>query len=211
MRLYLVRHGQTEENASQIIQGWNPGKLTSLGIEQAERLAQRLKEIRFDAIYSSDSRRAADTARIITQFHKAPIQFTGRLRERNMGVFQGRHFTEFNQAQAESGFSEIDFKPEGGENLHEVRNRAASFVESLRKLHLDQTILLVAHGRWNTMLLGALSGMTIDEALTIQQTNTCVNILECDERGSFAIQLLNCSAHLSDEVARSLVTSTDNG
>jgi len=40
MKLYLVRHGETEENATRVIQGWNPGKLTPLGIEQAERLAQ---------------------------------------------------------------------------------------------------------------------------------------------------------------------------
>lgn len=205
MRIYLVRHGQTEENAARIIQGWNPGTLTALGIEQAERLALRLKAVRFDAIYASDSGRAAHTARIITQFHDTPIQFTAALRERHMGIFQGRHFTEFDQAQAQSGLTEKDFKPEGGENLHEVRERAESFVQSLRAQHLRQTLLLVAHGRWNTMLLGAASGMSIDEALTIKQTNTCVNLLECDEGGNFRIQLLNCAAHLTDESFTDLV------
>jgi len=210
MQIYLVRHGQTEENATRIIQGWNPGTLTALGIEQAERLALRLKEVRFDAIYSSDSGRAANTARIITRFHNTPIQFTAALRERHMGIFQGRHFAEFDQAQAQSGLTEKDFRPEGGENLHEVRDRATSFVKSLREFHPDQTILLVAHGRWNTMLLGAVSGMSIDEALTIKQTNTCVNILECDARGDFTIALLNCDAHLSDDGSRSIATSTDH-
>ena len=122
-----------------------------------------------------------------------------------MGIFQGRHFTEFDQAQAQSGLTEKDFKPEGGENLHEVRERAESFVQSLRAQHLRQTLLLVAHGRWNTMLLGAASGMSIDEALTIKQTNTCVNLLECDEGGNFRIQLLNCAAHLTDESFTDLV------
>src|SRR5262249_54302924 len=83
MKLYLVRHGLTEENVSRVIQGWNPGKLSALGIEQAERLAWRLKDVRFDAIYSSDSRRAADTARIIARFHNSPIRFTAALRERH--------------------------------------------------------------------------------------------------------------------------------
>ena len=154
-------------------------------------------DIQFDAIYSSDSTRAADTAGIIAQYHDIPIQFTERLRERNMGIFQGRHFTEFDQAQEQSGFSPRDFKPEGGESLEELHERAASFVQSLRGRHLYQTILLVAHGRWNSMLLSAALGMSLDEALTLRQTNTCVNILECDEHGRFQVHLLNCVVHLA--------------
>lgn len=211
MKVYLVRHGLTEENASRVIQGWNPGKLTAQGIEQAERLAQRLKDVRFDAIYSSDSRRAADTARIIGRFHEAPIQFTTALRERNMGVFQGRLAEEFEQAQIRSGLSAKDFTPAEGESLEELRDRASSFVGSLRVQHLRQTILLVAHGRWNGMLLSAASGMSIEEGLMLRQTNTCVNVLECDERGGFNIHLLNCAAHLDDGDPHSIATSTDNG
>jgi broad specificity phosphatase PhoE len=211
MKLYLVRHGLTEENASRVIQGWNPGKLTAQGIEQAERLARRLREVRFDAIYSSDSRRAADTARIIGRFHDSPIQFTEALRERNMGVFQGGPAVEFEQAQVRSGLSPTEFTPEGGESLEELSDRATSFVHGLRRRHLHQIILLVAHGRWNSMLLAAASGMSFDDALTMRQTNTCVNILECDERGSFNIHLLNCAAHLSDGDSRSIATSSDNG
>jgi len=211
MKLYLVRHGLTEENAGRVIQGWNPGKLSPLGIEQAERLARRLKDVRFDAIYSSDSRRAADTARIIARFHDAPIQFTAAMRERHMGVYQGRPAVEFEQAQQQSGLSEIDFTPEGGESLEALRTRAASFVDSLRARHLHQTVLLVAHGRWNGMLLSAVSGMSLGEGLTLRQTNTCVNVLECDGRGGFHLRLLNCAAHLSDDGPRSMATSADDG
>jgi len=211
MKLYLVRHGLTEENASRVIQGWNPGKLSALGIEQAERLARRLKGVRFDAIYSSDSRRAADTARIIARFHDTPIQFTAALRERHMGVFQGRPAVEFERTQQQSGLSETDFTPEGGESLAALRQRAASFVRSLHARHLRQTVLLVAHGRWNGMLLSAASGMSLEQGLTLRQTNTCVNILECDERGDFSIHLLNCAAHLADDDSRELITSTNNG
>lgn len=211
MKLYLVRHGLTEENASRVIQGWNPGKLSAQGIEQAERLARRLKDVRFDAIYSSDSRRAADTAQIIARFHDTPIQFTEALRERNMGVFQGGPAVEFEQAQVRSGLSPKEFTPEGGESLEELSDRATSFVHGLRSRHLRQIVLLVAHGRWNSMLLAAASGMSFDDALTLRQTNTCVNILECDERGSFSIHLLNCAAHLDDGDSRSIATSSDNG
>ncbi|HMV50754.1 MAG TPA: histidine phosphatase family protein [Blastocatellia bacterium] len=210
MQIYLIRHGQTEENSTGIIQGWNPGTLTPLGIEQAERLAERLKTVRFDAIYSSDSRRAADTAHIIARFHDTPVQLTEQLRERGMGVFQGRHFDEFNLAQAQSGLSETDFKPEGGENLEELQARAVGFVQSLRARHFRQTVLLVAHGRWNTMLLGAASGLSIEDALKLRQTNTCVNLLECDDAGGFTVPLLNCAAHLDEESAHIIATAADN-
>ncbi len=210
MKLYLVRHGETEENATRVIQGWNPGKLTSLGIKQAERLAQRLKEVRFDAIYSSDSARAADTARIVGRFQDPPVQFTVALRERNMGIFQGGPSSAFEQAQEQSGLSHADFTPEDGESLDELSHRAISFVQGLRNHHLHQTILLVAHGRFNSMLLAAASGLGKQEALTMRQTNTCVNILECDEQGRFNIHLLNCAAHLSDGSSHSIATSTDN-
>lgn len=211
MKIYLVRHGLTEENASGIIQGWNPGTLTAQGIEQAERLARRLKEIRFDAIYASDSRRAADTAHIIAQFQTAPIQFTAALRERHMGVFQGRPASEFEQAQMLSGLSEAEFTPEGGESLQTLRERATSFVQGLRQRHLHQTILLVSHGRWSNSLICALLGMSLAEAMKLPQTNTCVNILECNERGEFSVQLLNSATHLENDDSPSLATSTDNG
>lgn len=211
MKIYLVRHGLTEENASRIIQGWNPGTLAAQGIEQAVRLARRLKAIRFDAIYASDSRRAAHTAEIIAQFQAAPIQFTPALRERNMGIFQGRPAHEFEQAMAASGLSAAEFTPEEGESLEALRERAISFVQELQQRHWQQTVLLVSHGRWSSILLSAVSGMSLAEALTLQQTNTCVNILECNEDGKFRVELLNCAAHLEAENSFSIATSADNG
>ncbi|MGE0131843.1 MAG: histidine phosphatase family protein [Blastocatellales bacterium] len=211
MKIYLVRHGLTEENAQRIIQGWHPGQLSALGVEQVERLARRLKELRFDAIYSSDARRAADTARIIARHQSAPLQLSAELRERRMGVFQGRPAAEFEQALAKSGLPASDFTPEGGETLEQLRDRATSFAQALRARHRRQTLLLVSHGRWNGMLLATVAGMSPAEGLTLKQTNTCVNILECDESGGWRIHLLNCAAHLSDDGARSIVTSTDNG
>lgn len=211
MKLYLVRHGLTEENAARVIQGWNPGKLSALGIEQAERLAERLKDIQFDAIYSSDSSRAADTARIIARYQDAPINFTAALRERHMGIFQGGPALEFERAQMLSGLSPAVFTPTGGESLEELSHRAMSFVQGLRERHWQQTVLLVAHGRLNSMLLAAASGLKFEDALMIKQTNTCVNILECDQHGGLNIHLLNCAVHLSNGDLRSIATSADNG
>lgn len=197
MKLYLVRHGLTVENAGGIIQGHNPGQLTPVGIEQAQRLAERLKRVSFDAIYASDLRRAADTARLIARFHTAPVHYTAHLRERHAGVFQGRRAEEFEQAEAQSGVPRKDFRPLGGESYEDLRARVAGFVASLQQQHSRATVLLVAHGRWNRMLLGMALGKSIEESLAIRQVNTCLNIIEWNEQANFSVLLLNCAEHLT--------------
>ena len=74
MKLYFVRHGETRENVENIIQGHQAGTLTDLGHKQARRLAERLSEIDFTAIYASDLGRVLDTARYVGAFQSAPIQ-----------------------------------------------------------------------------------------------------------------------------------------
>lgn len=197
MKLYLVRHGLTAENAGGIIQGHNHGQLTRLGLEQAQRLAERLKSVPFDRIYASDLRRAAETARRIARYQVAPVQYTAQLRERHAGIFQGRPVAEFEQAQAQSGLPHKDFRPAGGESYEELRARVAGFVTELRQAHASATVLLVAHGRWNRMLLGMALGKSIEESLAIKQVNTCVNIIEWDEQGHCSVPLLNCAEHLT--------------
>lgn len=70
MKLIIVRHGETEENASEIIQGHSLGKLSKKGIEQSKKLALRLKGEKIDMIFSSDLERAKDTIKEVARFHK---------------------------------------------------------------------------------------------------------------------------------------------
>lgn len=65
MRLYLVRHGQTDMNKRNMFYGWTDADINETGIQQAEMLRQYFRQIPIDAIYSSDLRRAAHTAEII--------------------------------------------------------------------------------------------------------------------------------------------------
>ena len=96
MILIITRHGETIENKQGIMQGHLPGTLSEHGIEQAKKLAERLKEEKIDFIYSSDLARAADTAKEIAKFHpNISINFTKELRERNLGELQGRKASEF--------------------------------------------------------------------------------------------------------------------
>jgi broad specificity phosphatase PhoE len=196
MKLYIVRHGQTEENLNGIIQGHKPGKLSALGIEQAKLLALRLKDHKFDAIYSSDLKRAVDTCWQVAQFHDVPVSYTPLLRERSSGIFEGRRREDLWEAEKLSGLPPVDFTPEAGENFRDLRRRADLFLSKLQALREQKTILIVSHGGWNRMLLGIAMNKSVEESLTITQKNTCVNIIEYDESLGFTVYLLNCAAHL---------------
>ena len=94
--LYLVRHGETEWNVKKINQGQSESSLTEVGIEQAKETAKKLKDVKFDAIFSSDLSRAKRTAEIIRLDRKLIVQTSKLLRERSHGSFEGKHMGVFN-------------------------------------------------------------------------------------------------------------------
>jgi broad specificity phosphatase PhoE len=83
IRVYIVRHGETEENKQKIIQGHLDTPLNSEGERQADLVAHALKDVPFDVCYSSDLRRAVDTAkRILVNHSRAELQIEEAVRER---------------------------------------------------------------------------------------------------------------------------------
>jgi len=92
---YIVRHGETEWNIKKIIQGQGDSPLTLEGKNQARRLAEKFKNIKFDAIFSSDLLRARKTAEIVALEHNLIVKTKRLFRERQFGKFQGKKVTEF--------------------------------------------------------------------------------------------------------------------
>ena len=127
MKIIVIRHGETEENAKHILMGHRQGTLSRRGRAQAKSLARKLRHMKIDSIFSSDLRRARDTTREIARYHDVPIFYTKALREQNYGVFQGRHVEEFLAAQKSKRGSAS--KLEGGESLSDVRQRVKEFIE----------------------------------------------------------------------------------
>ena len=87
--VYLVRHGETAWNRERRFQGHQDVPLSPAGLFQAERLAQRLKSETFDAVYSSDLKRAVQTAEIVARELALPVVTLKGLRERSMGEWEG--------------------------------------------------------------------------------------------------------------------------
>ena len=196
MKLTIVRHGETVENLTGIIQGHQPGKLTELGLQQGERVAQRLKDQRFDVIYSSDLGRAVDTCNLISRFHETPVEYDSLLRERGCGVFEGGTVRELADAEQNCGLPRIEFIPERGESFRDLYNRSVKFLDFLHRNYDQESILIVSHGGWNRMVLGSILNKTIDESLSISQKNTCVNVVEYQNRSNGNVHLMNCTTHL---------------
>ena len=95
MLVTIIRHGETVENETDTIQGQRPGKLSERGVLQANALAEELKSHQFDIILSTDLARGLDTAKIISQYHDAPLITETLLRERTFGIFEGTSREKF--------------------------------------------------------------------------------------------------------------------
>jgi len=89
-KIILVRHGQTLWNNIGKYQGHTDVPLSKTGIEQASKVAKRLKNDKITAIYSSDLKRAKQTAEIIALEHNLPVITNTRFREINFGVWEGK-------------------------------------------------------------------------------------------------------------------------
>lgn len=147
MNIYIVRHGQTEENLKGTYYGALDCNLTEIGIRQAKALGKKLENIKFDKIFCSDLKRANETLSYI--YKGNDIVVDERLRERSFGVFEGKTFSEI-----ESEFQEEyrawnkdwkDYKVLQGESFRDSYLRVESFMESL-KAEKGENILVCTHG-----------------------------------------------------------------
>lgn len=89
MNLYVIRHGQTDWNINNLLQGSSDIELNSNGIEEAKKVSTMLKNNDFNIIYSSPLKRAFDTATYVNRYHNKDIFIDSRLIERNFGDFEG--------------------------------------------------------------------------------------------------------------------------
>ncbi len=151
-RLILLRHGQTEYNATSRMQGQLDTDLSELGFRQAEDAAKVLSGQNITHVFSSDLSRAHNTARAVGTLIDAPVTTDHRLRETHLGEWQARTHQEIDSAypgaRAQWRHDPL-WAPPGGESRVEVARRARQFVDEIMvKLPNwdDGTVLLVAHG-----------------------------------------------------------------
>lgn len=175
MKLYIVRHGETEENRLHILQGHLPGTLTLQGIEQVHKTAEYLlsQKILFSRIVSSDLKRAMDSAQILAENLNLPIIPMKMLRERDWGKYTGITIAEAKEKYFKEG--KWNF-PDSAETDEEIYQRAQSVLMYLKENYNDEVILLVTHGQFARNLFGAYQGCSYKEVSSF--SNAEVRIME---------------------------------
>jgi alpha-ribazole phosphatase len=190
MRLFLVRHGETDSNKKKIIQGHLDIELNDIGIIQAKNISERLKGHSFKKIFSSDLQRAKDTAKEIAKHHSIEIIYDKRLRERNLGNFSGKRAIDVDWDSLEGNLN--NKKPLNGESWNDVINRAKEFIDSLDG---EGDVLIVMHGGTIKALLHVLLERDIEELVfNYKPKNTALYVLEKRD-GKFIPILENCDIH----------------
>jgi probable phosphoglycerate mutase len=137
-RLYLVRHGETFDNAAQILQGQVPGELNSTGISQAEAVREKMKSETIDAFVSSDLRRSIQTCEIIAEPHHKNVETTELLRERDWGSMTGKFIPSLPKDPKDW--------PSDVETIPHLKARARNFLTWIKVTFPGKTVLAVGHG-----------------------------------------------------------------
>ncbi len=199
MKIILIRHGQTFENVKNICQGQAPGKLTKKGKQQSLHIAQNLKSIKFDIIFSSDLARAKDTTKEILKVHKkTQTIYTKELRELKKGIFEKKPAKFFDSERKKTKKELWQFKPKGGESWHEAYKRAKKFYGFLRKNYGNKTVLLVSHSTFIGILISAIMNIHFKNALSFEehQTHECINEINVDKKGRGTLRTIHCEKHV---------------
>lgn len=202
-RIIAVRHGETDWNVETRIQGNLDIGLNEKGQWQARRLSMALAAREpIAAIYSSDLLRARDTARAIADATQRPLHLVAGLRERGFGLFQGKTYAEVEAQHPEEALRwrkrDPEWAPPQGESLMALRERVLDTARTLAARHLDEQIVLVAHGGVMDMLYRAATGMGLQAPRTWNLGNAAANRLLWSSEG-FTLVGWSDTSHLDDD------------
>ena len=193
--ILLVRHGETVDNARQIMQGQTHGELNEQGREQARQVAQRLADEAFDAVVASDLRRAIQTAEIIAAPHGLPVSTTPLLRERDWGSFTGRFIPDLKG----------EVWPDDIETEQDLLQRAADFLQYIMATYPGKRVVAVGHGIVNKAILAVYAGCTMREVQRMMNAEVRILTATAERTATSAATAMAATA-----VAASPKTSSGN-
>jgi len=186
IRIYVARHGETTWNAEGRAQGRSDPDLSPKGYGQSRHLLEQLKNKPITAIYTSTLRRSILTARPIAEYLGLSALQQPELDEIALGIMEGKRFEDIDETSKIEWerFREnrLTYRIPGAENYTDVSNRVRPFKERMLTNHEGQEILVVAHRGVNRMLMGLLLEVSLEEALTIEQTNDCLYLIQRNGR-----------------------------
>ncbi|KAG6889829.1 hypothetical protein C0995_014306 [Termitomyces sp. Mi166 len=212
-RVYIVRHGETQENRDGIIQGQLDTALNDVGLEQARIVGEKLRSVPFDIAFSSDLSRAVKTAETILAHHPdIKLQKRVELRERFMGELQGKTETsKFQAAIANKTMESGAFFAARAETwwLKDILDSTALLPPRDDPYH----ILVTTHGGFiGTLTRSLIHGRRVSCApgVVVQRClNTSVTIIDVDHAGLGLIKQWADTSHLRDSSYEILKQNAD--
>lgn len=196
-KLILIRHGETGYTEQRRYCGHNNTPLNSKGIKQAIRLRSKLKKIKIDKIYSSDLRRACQTAKII--FKNRLIIKKRNLREIDFGAFVGLTWKESSQRYPSIYKTWLNnplyTKIPNGESVSKFKKRIEKCFANMLDQNQDKTVALVCHGGPIRIIILKILKQDMDKFWNIEQDIACINIIEF-KNGIPQVLKINDTSHL---------------
>ncbi len=194
--LLLARHGETDWNALELIQGQQDRPLNPKGFQQRKSLFFHLQPVPLAKIYTSALQRTIQTAQPLSEEKKIPISIMPALNEAKLGVFEGEHKLNFSDDYSRKMYEaflrdEINVTlPGGGENLKAVHARIQNpLQEILRSVAQDGHVLLVAHRNVNKMLLQSLLDLSFEAGYRVEHLNNWLYIFEPQSKDIYLLKI----------------------
>ncbi len=189
IHLLLIRHGETIENANNICQGQQHGQLSDLGVQQAQKLALKLRDESLDCLISSDLMRAVDTSNEILKFHSdLKLEPELLLRERSLPLWEGKPFPKNWR---------WEYLPEGSETNEDMMARASGFIQKLLKHYDGKRVAVVTHGGLLRAFRTVIENKPAsDYFLWDASKNTSLSRVELHPEGNHRFLEINNTDHL---------------
>jgi probable phosphoglycerate mutase len=192
---YLVRHGETSGNRDETMVGQLDLPMTELGLKQAKVAGHALKDVKFDAVYSSDLIRARQTADAILQYQDktCPLFIDRRLREVHGGIFHGLPLTVMRDWSLEQEDPFTAIRPRG-ESYEMLYDRTVRAFRDIVTRHPDSKIAIAAHLIVIRYIVQFAMGMDPREKLS-EIGNCSISVVE-GNLGGFRVLKVGDTKHL---------------
>ena len=201
VKLFIIRHAESEWNPIGRYQGLLDPGLSERGLKQAELLGRALEKEKIDFLYSSPLRRTYQTAQEIAKRHGLEVIEDRRIIEIDHGVWSGMLVEEVKERFPEDFRMWLEephrVKFEGGESLQDVFKRVKDFLEFIRGKHWGQTVAIVSHTVPIRAMLCALLNIDLSKFWVFGCDNASYSLVHMEEKRNVIVKL-NITCHLGE-------------
>ncbi|WML55603.1 histidine phosphatase family protein [Neobacillus sp. PS3-12] len=202
LNIYITRHGETQWNSENRLQGWKDSELTDNGKRNAVALGERLYQINFNTIYTSPIDRAVKTASLVCSDRNIPILFEDGLKEINLGDWEGKVKEEIEQTSKQEFFNFwnaphlYNHEMHNGESFAALKSRVENVINRIIADNKEGNILIVTHGVTIRAILSYLMNIPTEkwwEGPFIEGTS--LTLAQYDE-GTFQVKMIGDTLHI---------------